>query len=330
MGAKPRIVTEEIWTQEWQRVADSCSYATFFHTPLWYGAFSRMDSHARVATRTVRFADGKSAVLPLMVRRRYGGLVRAYETSPAGCYGGWISVDDLGPEHVHALASLITEGLGDVYWRVNPFDPAAAALAVPGAVADSTEALFLDRFPDEDALRAHYRHSVRKQINKGERFGLAVRPASDWGDWEAYFEIYRLSLQRWVTPSSYYPLDFFRGLFEAKSERIRLWLVTHGSQIVGGNLNFYQGTHCVEWHAVFVDEYFRHGSRNFLVHKLILDAHARGFRVYDFNPSGSNESTRAFKRSYGTESLAANVFERRRFKAVRSMLRRSRGPQTTR
>jgi len=318
------VDSQDVSVDEWQRVADACDYATFFHTPHWYDAFRRIDPDARVATRAIRFEDGKSAVLPLLQHRRYGGLVRMYETAPAGCYGGWISGDDLGKEHVEALGDLITGRLGDVYWRINPFDPAAKALSAHRTTADSTEVLFLGQFSDEEALRAHYRHSVRKQINKGTRFGLRVRPARDWSDWEAYYAIYVKSLERWGSAaSSYYPIEFFRGLFDSRTEATRLWLVTSEETIVGGNLNFYQGIHCVEWHAVFLTEYFRHGSRNFLVHNLILDAKNRGFAVYDFNPSGTNEGTREFKRNFGTECVPADIIARRRLSAARSVLKRA-------
>jgi CelD/BcsL family acetyltransferase involved in cellulose biosynthesis len=319
-------VSTDVTIEEWQRVADACDYATFFHTPLWHRAVESLYDDARVDARMVRFDDGRSAVLPVLVRSIYRGLIHRYESSPAGCYGGWISGDDLGAEHIAALSRTITGYNGDLAWRLNPFDPAYAELSALATDEDTTEVLVLDRFADEEALRRNYRHSVRKQINKADRFGMQVRPAREWREWETYYGIYQESLRRWGdAATSRYPIEFFRGLFDAKSDQVCLWLVTSPDEIVGGNLNFYQGRHCVEWHAVFLDEYFRRGVRNFLVHQLILDAKNRGFAVYDFNPSGGNEGTRRFKRNFGTECIPTGVVVRKRFNRARTLLGRISG-----
>ena len=68
-------------------------------------------------------------------------------------------------------------------------------------------------------------------------------------------------------------------------------------------MNFYHNKHCVEWHASFLSDYFKYGIRNFLVHNLILDANAKCYKYYDFNPSGGHEGTMRFKESFGPERL---------------------------
>ena len=92
-------------------------------------------------------------------------------------------------------------------------------------------------------------------------------------------------------------------MFKTRSPDIKLWLAIFDGKVVGGNLNFYRNKHCVEWHASFLSDYFRYGVRNFLVHNIVLDANAKGYKYYDFNPSGGLEGGVRFKETFGTEKL---------------------------
>ena len=61
----------------------------------------------RPAPRMIEFSDGTSALLPLSLETAYRGLGRAYLSSPAGTFGGWISKHTLTTTHA-AFRSLAT------------------------------------------------------------------------------------------------------------------------------------------------------------------------------------------------------------------------------
>jgi CelD/BcsL family acetyltransferase involved in cellulose biosynthesis len=306
-------VTGRVDDAEWSEVAARCPGATFFHTPLWLRTYARAHPGMRVATRAFAFEDGARAILPLVVHRRLGGLISIHASTPATCYGGWISPEPLLPEHARAIAGWAMDHCPNLVWRVNPFEPLAEVLAPYVTEDDSTEILRLADFPDQAALRKNYHYSVRKQAGKGARAGLQVAPARTWDEWEAYFAIYQERLAHWgAGATSSYPLGFFRLLFDADSPAVRLWLARSEEKIIGGNLNFYHGRHAVEWHAVFDSEYFNVGVRDFLVDWIIEDARQRGFAYYDFNPSGGHEGARRFKQTFGTISMPSGVIVRRR------------------
>lgn len=306
-------VFDSVDSAEWQRVAESCGYATFFHTPLWTELFSRTYPGSRAVTRKFLFPDGRSAIFPLLERRKLLGTCRIRQSTGAGCYGGWISTDPITPEEADAITRWMLRHGGTLVWRLNPFQPEAAAAAPHAARSDSTEAIDLRAFPDADALFHNYRHSTRKQVNKGARAGFRVSEAEGWGEWERYLEIYEALLHHWGDQAtSAYPPALFRNLFAASSPAVKLWLVRLEDRILGGNLNFYHGRHCVEWHAAYDREFFASGVRDFTVHQIVSHAQAGGYHYYDFNPSGGHEGARRFKQTFGTTSLPCDVIHQRR------------------
>lgn len=306
-------VDQTVEPEEWQRVADGCPYATFFHTPAWHQAFAETFPAMRIATVRFSFDAGHSAIFPLLARSTAFGLDRLFLSTAAGCYGGWISTDDLSPEEISAMADWILDHCPNLAWRLNPLQPAPRLRDLHQLEIDTTEILHLREFDDVESIKRHYQYSVRKQINKAGRAGLTVRAAESWPEWEEYFRVYEIVLRKWGRgATSRYPLELFRRLFESRHRGIRLWVVASEGRIAGGNLNLYHNRHCVEWHAAYDPEHLRHGIRNYLVHAVITDAFNNGYAYYDFNPSGGHEGTRRFKQSFGTTNEPSNVIIKRR------------------
>jgi hypothetical protein len=300
-------VFDQISPEEWQDVADRCEYATFFHTPLWFKVFEKTYPGAAIATKKFSFDNGKIIFFPLIEQKTIRGL-KKYMSAPAGCYGGWICADHLLPDEILEMTGYIFEYAKNLIWRANPLERSGDLLDRYKAKDDTTEILFLHNFKDEEALKGNYKHSVRKQISKGVRADLSIKVANSWEEWERYLEIYRNALKKWGSrATSRYPAEFFKNIYELDTDKVKLWLVIKESNIIGGNLNFYQSHHCVEWHAAYDDRYLSLGSRNFLVHNVITDATQKGYSFYDFNPSGGHEGTRVFKQTFGTTSVPANL-----------------------
>jgi len=312
-GPIPFEAVENPDPEEWQAIADASPSATFFHTPLWLQIFRGMDPTSRIAARVLRFEDGATAVFPILERKRIGGFFRSAESTAAFCYGGWIADRELSNDHAASIVRFILKDARNLAWRINPIDPFADLLEPYSTIQDTTEVLDLQTFVDDEDLRQHYRHSARKQINKGCRAGLATWVADKWEEWEQYYRIYEARLQQWgQSASSSYPIALFRAFYEARGPKVRLWVVAKDGRILGGNLNLYQSRHCVEWHAAYDCEFFACGVRDYLVDTIIRDARASGFVHYDFNPSGGHEGSRRFKQTFGTHSLPSNLIIVRR------------------
>lgn len=292
--------------EEWTRVWSSCDHATFFQSPTWarvWSAYTR--GRIRPRPRRVTFSDGKGAVLPLSVRRTMGGLIARHESSIAGTFGGWITADALEGAHARVLASYLRGRVPNLTWRINPFDPHAAAV-VKGFEPDDTQALVLET--DFETIFRTWSKGHRAAVKQAEREGVSVRPAQSTEDWRAYYAAYEDSIRRWGGAASIvYEWELFDQLSRCESEQVRLWLAVHDDRVIAGALCLYARRHVSYWHGAALADDFKRRPVNLLLFEAIRDACARGYHWFDFNPSGDNEGVRSFKSSFGTRSFASGV-----------------------
>ena len=91
---------------------------------------------------------------------------------------------------------------------------------------------------------------------------------------------------------------------------------------MAGALCFYQNRHAVYWHGASRTEASELRPANLLHAQIARHAREAGYAVYDLNPSGGHEGVLRFKRSFGTASLAADVFVKdEKERGIRSRLR---------
>lgn len=306
----------------WDRVWSGCDYATFFHSRHWLETWDRYTGGARADdSRHVVFGDGGEAIVVLSKRRRAAGLLATYESGPRGTYGGWISKEKLTDEHARALVDYIT-ALGDVEWYTNPFDPHAAVIHAAGGVDDVTDAMVFDG--DFDTVFRSWSKGHRAAVKQAQRSGVTVRPAAGVDDWKAYYGAYEDSHRRWGDAASeQMGWELFEILSHLPSDLVRLWLAVVGGNVVAGALCFYAARHVVYWHGSAYAEHFKKRPVNLLVHDAARDACERGYRWFDFNPSGGLEGVRSFKTSFGTTAFSCPTI--RRESAATKLVRRVRG-----
>lgn len=316
--ARVAPATAADWDDAWSR----CEHATWFHSRHWAECW-RAGARDAVAPRPllVIFSDGRSALLPLSVQSAYLGLFRMHLSSPGGTYGGWISADALGAGHARLLAEHLLTRLGAMQWRISPFDPAASELGLPAAaVADETHVL--DLAPGFDAIHRGWTKGHASAARKAAREGVTVRAADTLDDWRAYYRVYEDSLARWGdSASSRHRWELFQELAGRAKEGARLWLASHEGEVVAGAVCLEARRHVAYWHGAALASRFELRAVNLLLHDAIRDACERGFRWFDFNPSGGHEGVAAFKRSFGAGCRPAPVvtIESARHRLVRRL-----------
>jgi lipid II:glycine glycyltransferase (peptidoglycan interpeptide bridge formation enzyme) len=306
---------------EWEKIIHNSSHATFFHSPIWGNIIEESFPNRKKKAIGFNFGEDKKALIPYIAHARIGPINNIYSMEP-GVYGGIISNFDINQsqvekavEKLESISHYRTNITGNPYLDYN--------LSWEGE-EDFTQVVCLEN--DYEDIWENYDYSCQKQIKKAEEEGLSATVASNLEDYKKYYLIYQKNLVRWgKDPNSDHPYDLFATIYEYQEEypeNIRLWLVKDNDEIIGGTLVFYlNGKHSVEWHAVFDSDYFSKGVRNFLVDKIIEDACERGFKYYDFNPSGGHEGVVRFKSTFDPKRKKIKRWtkENQKLKSLRKM-----------
>ena len=297
-------------SSEWDGIWKECDYSTYFHSREWANIWSvytqdRMHPDPELVT----FSDGRRALLPLSYGRRFKGLVRTCVSSPAGTFGGWISIDELAAEHRRLLAAYLLEKHRNLTWRQNPYDSPVPVPATRATMLDETHALRLQE--GFDAIYKKWTKGHASAVHKARRQGVLIKQASSIEDWRAYFRAYEDSIQRWgEKATSRYTWPLFEHMFTLHSDYIRLWLALYSDTVVAGALVFYAKRHVAYWHGAALAQYFHLRPVNLLLYEVIQQACQQGYSWFDFNPSGGHEGVRRFKESFGAIPMACPIITR--------------------
>lgn len=299
-----RSAKQDEWDQIWQ----GCDYSTYFHSREWAEIWKIYTKGLMCPDpKLVLFSDGKKVLLPLSSQKGYMGLIKTYLSSPAGTFGGWISTDELSIKHAILLSEYLTKKVGNLIWRLNPYDPLADKAVLKIAKNDETHVLDLSEGFNNIFKKWTKGHA--SAVSKARREGVIARIASTLDDWKAYYQVYENSLQRWgEKATSVYGWELFNEMFCRNSQHIKLWVAIYRDEMVAGSLCFYAKKHVVYWHGAALKDYFQLRPVNLLIYEIIKDACNKGYRWFDFNPSGGHEGVKAFKKSFGTDERSSPVY----------------------
>ena len=295
---------------EWDKIWRQCDYSTYFHSREWSEIWN-VYTEGKICpdAKLIVFSDGKKALLALSCQRHLKGLVKKYISSPAGTYGGWISSDGIGIEHATLMVEFLTKKLGNLIWRINPFDPNLKNIDADNTKHDFTQYLNLkDGF---DYIKKLWSKGNISAIRKASKVGVTIKESGSWKEWEQYFEIYKDSIRRWGdTVSSRYSINLFKAFFKKHSPNIKLWLAYFEGKPIAGALCFYHNHHVVCWHGATLEEYFPKRPNNLLYCEIIKDACKKNYWWFDFNPSGGHEGVVNFKNRFSTKKMWSNIIHK--------------------
>jgi Acetyltransferase (GNAT) domain len=307
-GALTWLVRRSDLDELWRDVSRDAEGATFFHTPEWAAVCEEVFGAWRRAPLAVEFSDGNVALLPFVRRARPFAALGHHESMLPGVYGGPLFLHEPGEAHWRAVWEAV-DALPGVFLYGNPFRPWSGGPRGERAL-ETTRAL--DLAPGFDAVFRRFRYSYRSGIRAAAKRGFEAAPATSHDDVERYDRIYRDSLRRWGKGArGFYPRRLFHALFElGRSAPVRLWLVRKDGVPVGGAWVLEHNEHADYWHASVDSGAMIHYPMHLLVATAVEDACARGFRWFDFNPSGGLEGVELFKRGFHPQELAFPVYGR--------------------
>jgi CelD/BcsL family acetyltransferase involved in cellulose biosynthesis len=151
-----------------------------------------------------------------------------------------------------------------------------------------------------------WERDARRRVRGAVRDKVQVRTARSEADWERYYELYRLSLDRWGNKKTgEYPKALFddirRSLMNTSS--IQLWVAERDGTIGAGYLAFCHNRHFSLWHGAADESFFKLGAAQLLISTLIQDALQRGFSIFDLGGSSGLAGVEAFKRQFGARTI---------------------------
>lgn len=298
-----RSVTAEDWDHIWR----NCDYATYFHSREWAEIW-QIYTHSAMKPdgKILKFSDGKAVLLPFSSQRILRGLAKQYISSPAGTFGGWLSLDELSESHRRLLYKYIIVHYKNLMWRLNPYDYLVNSLNIDNSEDDTTQVLNLEN--GVDVLYKKWTKGHASAARAARAAGVQIQTATTLTEYKAYYEVYEDSLKRWgESASSKYDWRLFQNIFNRSSPDITLWLSLYDDRVIAGALCFYAKRHVVYWHGAALSAYFNLRPVNLLMYEIIKNSCERDYRWFDFNPSGGHEGVKAFKRSFGAEELKCPI-----------------------
>lgn len=287
--------------EEWQEIADKCEYATFFHTSAWAKIIEQSFPNNSIATKAFIFDDGVKAILPLIQSKRFFRLRKSYVSMVPGVYGGIISNKKLIPEQVSEIYKYIAKKCSYLMIVGNPYFEQDMPVFFHTNIL-STRVLDLENgFED---IWKNYSKSHKRYIRKAQESGVCYRVAKSLDDYSEYFRVYEDSLKRWgINATSAYDFNLFENIFNSNSEDIKLHLAIVDEKIVSGILTLHHRNHVVYWHGATLKDYFRYSPSKYLQNEVIKDSCEKGYKYYDFNPSGGHQGVIKFKEGFGAEKI---------------------------
>ncbi len=280
----------------WNSLIQKDPTTTFFQTPNWFNIAARHYA-AEIFLFTFPVA-GTFACLPLLRKRRYG----AYRYfSPFGTYAALLCEQKLDLESIAFIQRDLEQY--NLQLTSSPFtqNPIVVGKRIPAKVQVIDLAAL-----DPANLMREWDEGQRRRTRVAKREGVKVRRAVSLSDWDAYFRLYQLSVERWGGAARVvYPHNLFediRATCGQNSEMV-LWLAEHGGEVGAGYLTFYHGSHVIPWHGGADERFFALGATQILFLTIIEDAKNRGYSIFDLTGSGGLSGVEAFKARFGTSTM---------------------------
>lgn len=315
----------------WDRVAEECAHATFFHTRDWSELIEKTyPRDYRAAAIGFEFGPDDWVVLPGTETDEAGaGFFKSFRSNPLGVFGGPIANRELSRERaLRVLESLKGARMRRIEIFGNPFFALDGRPDGWEARPNFSHVLRLDEYATHDALFKEYAHGARKDIRKAMELGMAHRPAETLKDVEEYYQVYEQALAGWGSrATSRYDFELFKNLFLSGNPKVRIWVLEREGRVTGGAVCFRHRDHQVVWHAAFLKEEGENGAPKYLHDRLIQDAMQKGVVHYDFNPSGGHRGTIEMKERFKARKreFCEYVWEDNRLYRAYSGLRRLAG-----
>jgi hypothetical protein len=308
------LIIRKTWVplkDEWDDAWCNCPYSTYFHSREWAEIWADYSNDTITPDPLgIVLSNGTQVILPFSKQKILKGLFTRHISSPAGTFGGWLAHASLDQSEQELLIKFIHNRYHDLIWRFNPYEKMLHPIEIGCLKEDETHAVNLC-----DGFEKIYRGWTKGHASaarKARKAGVEISIAETQEDWKSYFRVYDDSLKRWGENTTLsYTWHLFKVILQHESSNIKLWLARYDGIVIAGALCFYSPSHVVYWHGAALSSHFKFRPVNLLMYEAIKDAAERGYRWFDFNPSGGLDGVKAFKHSFGAQPIEANLMTKK-------------------
>jgi hypothetical protein len=205
------------------------------------------------------------------------------------------------------MSSLQKQGVVSAFLRLHPLLPLDAdVLRRFGSLVQSGETVAIDLTLREDALWQQMRSNHRRDVTKSLARGATAEVDPAWSGQRMFVQAYRETMTR-VGASAYYffPDDYFDDLRLALGERVHLWTVRAGSDVIAGAV-FTECNGIVQYHlGGTLDEALPSNPMKLLFWHAATWFKERGNRWLHLGGGfgGAQDSLMHFKRGFSTRTF---------------------------
>lgn len=289
--------------EAWERFLESCPHATIFHHPGWYRA------HAATAgaIRCIHFQwdGGQEGLMPLIVRPKYKGLIKAASAGAENGYGGLVSPTPLSSEQVEAAYAAVRTRHPNLRAYGNPHE---RYLNIPrnGAYLKRAEAStqVLPILAPENQ-RKLMNETQQKHCKRAEKQGFRFEVISEPGPVEVsrFYPLYEAHNASWGYRRWVRDREYFERLFRELGKQLVLFLAWSGDRLSGFRLVGCQGPIVMDLYLATDQEAAKSYVGPFLVARPLEWCYSKGYRIFDFMPSGNLSGVMTYKASFGSQPL---------------------------
>jgi len=278
---------------------------TLSQTARFGQAVARAFAEYTYEPRIFEFSGGQKLLLPLIRIKRRPRFLRCFEAMPFSLNGmpivagGALTrlhlvaiLEWLRPDVLHLNAG--GNSAGD--WKSAGFD------GLLETAQSSSHILELNDGMDTIWTR-RFSAKVRNQCRSAERKGVDVRVATSKEEFENYYSIYQAATTERGHQTASYPLTLFKELGTLLGQGVELKLAYVKGRPIAGIVLFHGRRSTLYWGAAAFKEFRSYSPHNALLRTAIEEACARGMTKFDFGASGSLESVKAFKESFGAHPV---------------------------
>lgn len=305
----------------WRELSQIDNHALATQSAEWIDAVTSVHDYED-ASRAYEFTDGQVIVLPLVRRRgRTGELASLPEDWG---FGGVLSQRPPTPDALRLIIQdLKANRPARLYIRPNPMDAGLWAVAVGDTLpSKAVNARVLDiREGFDNVWAKQFSGKTRNQIRKAEKSGIAVDCDSSGRLSQLFYQLYQLSVHRWVGKRgmisrlraarllSRNTVEKFNAIAEALSTNCQTWMAWRDGQPIAGIMVIRSSYHAQYVFGAMNKELASPVNANDLLHRLAIeDACRAGLWTYHMGTSGDNDALAHFKARFGAKEVTFRTY----------------------